>query len=222
MTTLAPASDPAETSGHSSPEEWAMREAVMAWGRKRWPDVRVLHELVLGERRIDLLFVAHHDLVAVELKSSRDRLDRLDGQLREYAFYIPEVWLAVAPKWVKSRELKRGERNVMVVDPPKITERRAGKKPYRDELCCSRLLELLWQSEALAIAQRTDILPGPMHKHLPAAHLKKLLARLLTGNEIIREVCTELRARAAVGLRSDGPTRVLSAKPKAPATAVVP
>jgi hypothetical protein len=41
--------------------------------------------------------------------------------------------------------------------------------------------------------------------------VKKLLARLLTGNEIIREVCTELRARALVGLRSDPPTRGTSA-----------
>lgn len=187
-----------------------MRDAVMAWGRKRWPDVRVLHELVIGTRRIDLLFVSTNDLAAVELKSGNDRLDRLEGQLREYSFYLPEIWVAVARKWAKHKEL-RGH-NLIVVDPPDVKERRPGKKPQRDELVCSRLLELLWQSEAMRIAQRTGVLPPVMHKRLPADHVKKLLARLLTGNEIIREVCTELRARPLVGLRSDGPTRSIAAK----------
>lgn len=203
--TLLSASVPAPAPRPGSPEEWAMREAVTEWGRKRWPDVRVLHELVIGTRRIDLLFVSTNDLAAVELKSSNDRLDRLDGQLREYSFYLPEIWVAVARKWEKHKEL-RGH-NLIVVDPPKVKERRVGKKPHRDELVCSRLLELLWQSEAMRIAQRTGILPGPVHKQFRADHIKKLLARLLTGNEIIREVCTELRARPLVGLRSDRPTR---------------
>jgi hypothetical protein len=198
---------PQVAAGACSAEERAMRDAVMAWGRRRWPDARILHELVIGERRIDLLFVSTGDLFAVELKSARDRLDRLDGQLREYAFYLPEVWIAIAPRWEKHKAFRHGGHNVIVVDPPKVAERRRGEKPHRDELVCSRLLELLWGSEALAIAQRTDVLPRVVHEPLPAAHVKKLLARLLTGNEIIREVCTELRARALVGLRSDPPTR---------------
>ena len=189
-----------------------MRDAVTEWGRRRWPDVRVLHELVIGTRRIDLLFVSTNDLAAVELKSSADRLDRLDGQMREYSFYLPEIWLAVAGKWAKHKDLRGGRHNLIVVDPPKVRERRLGKKPHRDELVCSRLLELLWSSEALRIAQRTGVLPGVVHQQFRTEHVKKLLARLLTGNEIIREVCTELRARPLVGLRSDGPTRALAAK----------
>jgi hypothetical protein len=199
----------------ASNEELAMRSAVTAWGRARWPDVRVLHELVLGRRRVDLLFVAPNDLVGVEIKSSADRLDRLEDQFREYSFYIPEVWVAIAPKWQDHAGVRFYRRNMLVVSGPGVIEHREGQRPFRDELVCSRLVELLWHSEALAIAQRTDVLPGPAHKQLRTPHIKKLLARLLTGNEIIREVCTELRARPLVGMQSDKPMRAAAAAPPA-------
>jgi hypothetical protein len=74
---------------------------------------------------------------------------------------------------------------------------------------CSRLLELLWYSEACAIAVRTDVIPIRVHKQIRRGHVLKMLARLLTGNEIIAEVCTCLRARpqGMVGYRSDAPMR---------------
>ena len=34
--------------------------------RKRFGDVRVIHELALGERRIDMVFVCRDDIVGVE------------------------------------------------------------------------------------------------------------------------------------------------------------
>lgn len=184
-------------------EVHAITDAVTAWARKRWPDVRVLHELALGRRRVDLVFVTPSDIVVAEIKSSQDTLTRLDDQVREYSMYVPEVWVAVARKWQDHKGLRYWRRNLVVYDGGDIIEYRKGEKPYRDELVCSRMLELLWHSEALRIAQRTDVLPGPAHKQLRSGHVKKLLARLLTGNEIIREVCAELRNRPLVGRGSD-------------------
>jgi hypothetical protein len=179
------------------------------WGRARWPGCRVLHELVLGERRIDLVFVLDRDLVGMEIKSSVDTLARLADQMKEYRRYLPEVWAAVALRWRDDGELDR-ERNILTVtsDGAVHQERPTGGfKPERDELVCSRLLELLWRDEAAAIAVRTDVIPLRVPKQINRGKILKMLARLLTGNEVIVEVCRELRARQLVGLRSDDPLR---------------
>lgn len=56
-----------------------MRRAIEAWGRERWPDARLVHELVVAqERRIDMAFIQPGNIVGIEIKSSRDTLDRLD------------------------------------------------------------------------------------------------------------------------------------------------
>jgi hypothetical protein len=192
-----------------SEEEARMRVAIADWGQRRWPGYRCIHEVPLSERRIDMVFVGAKDLVGIEIKSSRDRLDRLDGQIEEYSRWLPEVWIAVAAKWENHGSLQHGRCNLIIVDDSAqasgVVEHRQGLRPYRDELVCSRMLGLLWREEAARIAQRTGVIPGtsptkdPRHKILP------MLARLLTGNEIMREVCAELRQRSAFGWQSDEP-----------------
>lgn len=192
-------------------EERRIRAAVVGWGRARWPGCRVLHELVLGERRVDLVFVMERDLVGAEIKSSVDTLARLATQMKEYARYLPEVWLAIAARWQDDERVRYRGANKLVVFPGSVdapvVEYRKGEKPHRDELVCSRLLELLWYEEACRIAVRTDVLPSKVHKQIRRPLVLKMLARLLTGNEIIAEVCRELRARPLVGLNSDGAIR---------------
>lgn len=193
-----------------------MRAAVTAWGRARWPGCRVLHELVLGDRRVDLVFVEERDLHGVEIKSSVDTLARLEAQMKEYQRYLPEVWVAAAIKWLDHDELGHG--NLVTVDSAGAVAQRwplPGRKPARDELVCSRLLELLWYSEACTIAVRTDVFPVRVQKQIRRGHVLKMLARLLTGNEIIAEVCACLRARpeGMVGHRSDAPMRAVPNPP---------
>lgn len=177
----------------------------MAWGRARWPGCRVLRELVLGERRIDLVFVTDNDVIGVETKGATDKLDRLDVQMKEYARFVPEVWLAVHHKFQDRKELGYRERNLLVwAKDGTLVDYLHGEKPRRDELSIMRLLELLWTSELGAIAGRQNVAGGPVHKQmLNKKKLAKLCARLLTGNEILREVCIELRARALTGVGSD-------------------
>jgi hypothetical protein len=73
---------------NTSIEEQEIRIAVEAWGRKRFGDVRVIHELALGDRRIDMVFVCRDDIVGVEIKGPKDSLSdgRLGEQLREFNF----------------------------------------------------------------------------------------------------------------------------------------
>ncbi len=193
---------------NTSLEEQEIRVAVEAWGRGRFGDVRVIHELALGDRRIDMVFVGKDDIIGVEIKGPKDSLSdgRLSGQLREFNFYLPEVWLAVAPRWQKHRDVKR-RRNLLFPTENGIKiakDKSDGKfRPERDEFFCSRLLELLWVDEAARIAQRTDVIPGVTLTREPVWKVKRLLARMLSGHEIVKQVCTELRARPLVGLGSD-------------------
>jgi hypothetical protein len=193
-----------------SPEEARIRAAIASWGQRRWPGYRCIHEVALSERRIDMAFVGIKDIAGIEIKSSRDRLDRLEEQIEEYRRWLPEIWVAVATRWQHHEAVRSARGNLIVVDDRPgdscaAIELRPGRRPYRDELVCSRMLGLLWREEAARIAQRTGVIPGtsptrdPRHKILP------LLARLLTGNEIMREVCTELRQRPAFGRQSDRP-----------------
>jgi hypothetical protein len=193
---------------NTSLEEQEIRVAVEAWGRGRFGDVRVIHELALGDRRIDMVFVGKDDIIGVEIKGPKDSLSdgRLSGQLREFNFYLPEVWLAVALRWQKHRDVKR-RRNLLFPTENGIKiakDKSDGKfRPERDEFFCSRLLELLWVDEAARIAQRTDVIPGVTLTREPVWKVKRLLARMLSGHEIVKQVCTELRARPLVGLGSD-------------------
>lgn len=193
---------------NTSIEEQDIRAAVDIWGRKRYGDVRVIHELALGERRIDMVFVGRDDIVGVEIKGPRDSLSdgRLAGQLREFGFYLPEVWLAVAPRWRKHADV-RGRRNVLLPTEGGIViagDKADGRfRPERDEFFCSRLIELLWVEEAARIAQRTDVIPGVTLTREPTWKVKRLLARMLSGHEIVKQVCIELRARPLVGRGSD-------------------
>lgn len=194
--------------------EQAMRSAVIPWGRARWGDVRVIHELALGDRRADLVFVSLSDIYAVEIKGPNDSMNgRLTAQLAEYQRWVPEVWLMVVPKWLDHAEV-RGVRNLLIPGASGIMI--AGAKnpllpqkfqPRRDDLVCSRMLEILWVAEAMEVAERTGVIPGATMSNLKVHKVKAMLARGLTGHQIVKEVCRCLRARPAhmTGAGSDPP-----------------
>lgn len=193
--------------------EQALRHVMTQWGRARWGDVRVIHELALGCRRCDLAFIGVSDIRVVEIKGPRDNLSdgRLPFQLAEYQQLVPEVWLLVAPKWL-SHDHVRFVTNLLIptANGIEIANERPNKRfePRREEYCLSRLIAMLWIEEAARIAQRTGVIPGVL-TNTPTRKVRAMLCRLLTGNEIIREVCTELRARPAhmTGAGSDPPIR---------------
>jgi hypothetical protein len=196
-----------------SSEELAMRAAVAEWGRARWPDARVIHELVTGQCRIDMAFVRPADLIGVEIKSSRDVLDRLDKQMAEFHRTIPVLWLAYAPKWsdhVRSH-YSAATANRLQVDVSPETGPKVGDaweihhKGVRNWRVYSGMLELLWADETRAVATRKRVSHA---KRAPQYTLMPELARLLTGQEIIEEVCRELRGRAAFAAGSDAPVAV--------------
>lgn len=53
-------------------------------------------------RRLDLGYIQGQTMTAIEIKSEKDSLYRLSGQLAEYRKYFDKVILVVAPKFVSS------------------------------------------------------------------------------------------------------------------------
>jgi hypothetical protein len=205
--------DEAPRKQNRSPEELAMRDAVEAWGRQRWPDARVVHELVTGECRIDMAFVRPDHLIGVEIKSSKDTLDRLEAQLATFTRSLPEVWLAMAPRWRDagwSFFRHPGRYMPVVVDldavePIPHVQMTWGTTARPDRGITADMLHLLWLNEMLSIAVRRGLHNGKGRSTRDG--LRWLLARALTGDEIVSEVCRELRSRDAFW-RADPPVRM--------------
>ena len=198
--------DDAAQRRNRSSEEFDMRRAIEAWGRPIMPNARVVHELVVAQEcRIDMAFIGPDYLVGVEIKSSRDTLDRLDNQWRVFRNHLPCVYVAVAPKWIGyEHHIPRMDKILCDVtgDAPRLDF--YYHHPLRDtrRQVTVQMLELLWAAEARAIAirKRLDVTKStPLYKMIP------IMARALTGDEIVREVCRELRARDAFPKAKDHP-----------------
>lgn len=178
----------------------AATAAVEAWGRQRWPGARVIHELAVGGCRIDIAFVQPDHIAGVEIKSAKDTLARLPEQIRQYTRELPEVWIAVAPKFATPAHEDGLPWGVgrLVLEPEGVAEgfpcgaRRFPHPAKPDEMITAPMLHLLWREEAASLAKRHGIAFPP---RLPLYKLVKILARRLTGDQIVSGVCRALRAR---------------------------
>lgn len=68
---------------YRSPAEGEIRDAVVNQARRWRPGARILHEVNIldGRNRVDLMLVDRSELTLVEIKSERDKLDRLSDQV---------------------------------------------------------------------------------------------------------------------------------------------
>lgn len=69
---------------YRSAAEAEIRDAVVARIREHRPNARIIHEINVssyGPNRIDLIAVDRAEIIAVEIKSSKDKLDRLAAQM---------------------------------------------------------------------------------------------------------------------------------------------
>lgn len=198
-----------------SSEELEMRRAVEAWGRERWPSARVVHELVVGVRRIDMAFIGPSHLAGVEIKSGRDRLDRLDPQLEAFRSALPEVWVFAAERW-NDHSLPYGIGRLWIGANGAVSSRHPThgfpQVADADRSVTVAMLGLLWQSELFSLAVRSGL---PVTRRTPIKPLIDIIARALTGDEIVAGVCAQLRARDAFPKRpaSDPPIAISGGVP---------
>ena len=211
--------------------EERIRAKVEAAFRRRWPDARIIHELVLdqGGVRIDLAAVTPDRLYVAEIKSERDVLKRLASQVEVATQVAQEVWVVVGEKHVERVKALRGYHKSVPRVPPFV--RRDGtvldtKLVINDERIvplgwCHLKGEgdegtLRWIDDQPRVERRPS--PSAMLDMLHAGELawltkagtratREAMIRLaienLSGGEIRRGVCAMLLTRAFP--RADAP-----------------
>jgi hypothetical protein len=202
-----------------SDEELAMRRLIEPVLRRRWPTGRIVHELPLrySEKRIDMATVTEREIIAVEIKSSRDTMSRLRGQIEGFLPVSARVIVALAPKWNVElpmkwsgdgrqgwsqyteaqqiiRDLNRYPIETWTVchEAERVTETEG--QWHRDSVPWSyKMLDLLWVSELRAAVMAHAV---PISPALPHDALVRACCDAMTGHEVVRAVCGALRARA--------------------------
>ena len=88
---------------YRSSAEGEIRDAVVDRIRKHRPNARIIHEInvsTYGPNRIDLVAVDTAEIIAVEIKSAKDKLDRLPAQIASMRNVAHHVIAAVHEKFM--------------------------------------------------------------------------------------------------------------------------
>ncbi|MFC3704492.1 NERD domain-containing protein [Devosia honganensis] len=96
---------------YRSSDEGEVREAVVARIRERRPEARIIHEINVssyGPNRIDVLAVSPAEIIAVEIKSAKDKLDRLPKQIESMKGCAHHVIAALHDKFLIEVPANRG------------------------------------------------------------------------------------------------------------------
>ena len=211
---------------YRSEAEGEIREAVVAYLREHRPSARIMHEVNASSfgNRIDVLAVSEAEIIAVEIKSAKDKLDRLPDQLAAMRrcshhviaalhekFLVPRKCGAHAAHFEKDGEFFLGE----VPQPVGIREGwvypirpRCLKPNWFDDLqrwhlpspaiqqpLPSGALDMLWANELRAMASRFGV---SATRRATMAHLTAALRWQLSGRDLTRGICAALRARPCV------------------------
>ena len=195
---------------YRSKEELAIRDALERVCRLRWPEARLVHELVMGRGsvRADLAAVAPNHLAAFEIKGPHDDTTRLINQVAMYRLAVPEVWMVVAAQHRSDGDMVRyllpsvglavvhgldryGESMMKDGVLLEVVAEAAPVEPHPEAL-----LSLLWVSELVSEAGRARIWQGNTNK--PPSHAKLVeMMKKLGPAEKIAAVCRQLRSRQA-------------------------
>lgn len=92
---------------YRSSAEGEIRDAVVARIRECRPNARIIHEInvsTYGPNRIDLIAVDRAEIIACEIKSAKDKLDRLDAQVSAMRGMAHQVIAAIHEKFLVERE----------------------------------------------------------------------------------------------------------------------
>lgn len=88
--------------------ELDIRNAIIANMSRmsNWASSTFISEMFIDEftRRADLVVASNNKLIAFEIKSERDKLDRLDGQLKSYTRFFEQVTVVCAERHLEGIE----------------------------------------------------------------------------------------------------------------------
>ncbi|WP_181408224.1 NERD domain-containing protein [Pararhizobium mangrovi] len=196
---------------YRSSAEAEIREPVVARLREIIPGCRIIHEINASSfgNRIDVLVVGEDRIAAVEIKSERDKLDRLPDQVRAMKRVAHRTFAAVHEKFLKDAHGQafppKEARHATVWVYPRVG--RVGHvdcgidwhdrdKWLKRNLCLpSDAIWMLWRDELHEICRSMgvrSVAKMTMEEAIDCIRWHK------NGAEITRLVCATLRARKCV------------------------
>jgi hypothetical protein len=204
--------------GYAGRAELALRNSLERFCRSRWPDARICHEMMMGERRVraDVVAVDSAHIAAFEVKGEYDETVRLLHQVGMYQLCVPEVWMVVpvGRHAEDARVLRHLLPSIGLLVGAGMSERNHyefdGKdfdlvveaEPQPRAVHPEMMLEMLWRNELYGACDRLRI---ALSKKPTRPEMIKKLLELPLGT-LQREVCTELRSRDALW-RADPPIK---------------
>lgn len=208
---------------YRSADEAEIRDAVVERLRLIRPSARIIHEIncaVFGSNRIDLIAVSEAEIISVEIKSKKDKLDRLPAQIASMKKMSHHVIAALHEKFLVERETNeysaysvRGGKHYGLFDPEECglnniwyypeRRRREGwdrfeKWSHPDQAVMRPnpgSLDMLWVSELKVLCGELGVAAG---KRPTLEQMKNLLLWTSTGGQITKGVCRALRRRECV------------------------
>lgn len=198
---------------YRSEAEGEIRTEVVKRLRQMIPGCRIIHEINVESfgNRIDVLAVGEREMMAAEIKSKKDKLDRLPAQVRamqsvsnhvfvaihekfldemfDGCFYPPKAGIGRAISWVYPIKDRPGHIEVG-------SEWRASHWRPKNRLCLPHdALTMLWRGELQSACKQAKI-KGASSMNMDVA--ADALRWRFTGEQITRLICATLRARECV------------------------
>lgn len=193
---------------YRSSAENDVRQEVVAMLRKLRPSARIIHEINIDDRRCraDVLAVTKSEIYAVEIKSEKDKLDRLKDQLKSMRNVAHHVIAAVHEKhiteinggnnpslwthdtwWVYPNKI----RNVAETNWIPACKWRAPSQKINTTLP-PNAISILWRDELAQLCEHFKILAN---SNAPMKDLIRLLRWHCNGEELTTGICAMLRQR---------------------------
>lgn len=208
---------------YRSEEEAEVRDAAVAFIRQERPDHRIIHEICArqGGNRFDLLAVGCSEIIAVEVKSARDKIDRLPDQIAAMRGAAHVAISALHEKFFGealtnefAAEYTRDGKHYRLNAPdearrsevwryPAVTAREWARKSNAWRLpdftpqtpLPSTALDMLWRDELERACCRCKV-SVPRRSNMML--MKRAILWGASGGAITKAICAELRARDCV------------------------
>lgn len=207
-----------------SSSERAIRTAVVDYFHRAEPKARVVHELNVagqGTNRADLGIVLPDYLILVEIKSEKDVLKRLEKQFREFARCAHEVLIVAHDKHFDGDGLKAQpwigwshKEHIWRYPEPTTGDFRWRFNRYRPHIQphSYAMLDMLWAEELTTVCGLHGV--GVSTRRW---EMIRDLQLMLTGDEVRKAVCQQLRSRHFAEADDPiltGPKPVVVSKPR--------
>lgn len=197
---------------YRSEAEAEIRVPVVERLREIVPGCRIIHEINASGfgNRIDVLAVGKDRIAAVEIKSAKDKLDRLPAQIESMRSVTTEVFAALHEKFIEDNKhvgamppvaarhatvwvYPRAERNGHVDCGLDWNRFDRWKNPVRN--LPATAINILWREELHAICGSLGV------RGVSRLDMRQAIDEIrwrMTGEEITKAICTSLRQRQCV------------------------